>query len=74
MTDKKYSQYGSTRKRKGTVLFSNKNKLSDLRKVKNIIKIDSYYKWDLKFPFRHFVNEKLIVATEDKIYTYKIEK
>jgi len=71
-TKRKYSQYGSISKRQGNLQFGNKNKLSDLKRVKGIVRIGGYYKWDLKFPFRHFVNEKLIVSTENKVYTYKI--
>ena len=50
------------------------NKLSDLKEVKSVIRIGGYYKWDLKFPFRHFVKEELIVATENAIFSYKIGK
>jgi len=52
--------------------FENINKLSKLKKVVSLVRIGGYYKWDLKFPFRHFVKEELIVTTENGIFKAKI--
>jgi len=71
-TKRKYTKYKTISKRKASVQLGNKNKLSDLKRVKSIVKIGGYYKWDLKFPFRHFVKEELIVATESAVFSYKI--
>jgi len=70
--DKLIEQFNPTKGTDYKKVRKNKNKLSDLKRVKSIVRIGGYYRWDLKFPFRHFVNEKLIVAAENKIYTYKI--
>jgi hypothetical protein len=38
--------------------------------VTGIIKTGGYYKWDWKFPFRHFVKEELYFATGTSIWRY----
>lgn len=40
--------------------------------VVSAVKMGGYYKWNLKFPFRHWVDEELLIATKNKIY--KLEK
>ena len=36
--------------------------------VVSVVKMGGYYVWSWKFPFIHFREEELIIATKDKIY------
>ena len=31
-----------------------------------------YYRWDTKFPFRHYVQPRYLFATKDSIYEIKL--
>ncbi len=39
-------------------------------KIVSTITYGGYYYWDFKFPFRHYKEPRLYIATETAIYTY----
>ena len=40
-------------------------------KVVSTVAYGGYYYWDFEFPFRHYKEPKLYIATETAIYTYE---
>jgi len=47
------------------------NKLKD-KNITGVTRVGGYYRWDYKFPFRHFVKEEIYFFTNCSIY--KLEK
>ena len=45
---------------------------SGMEEVKGMVKLGGYYKWDWKFPFRHFVKEELQIITKSGIYKIEV--
>ena len=42
--------------------------------IHSIVKVGGYHEWNWKFPFRHLVEEKLNIATENEIHTLKVKE
>ena len=40
----------------------------DMEQVVAMVKLGGYYRWDWKFPFRHFIKEELRIMTKSGIY------
>lgn len=38
------------------------------QKIVSMVKVGGFNYWDWKFPFIHYKEEELLIATEDKIY------
>ena len=36
--------------------------------IVSTVKMGGYYRWNWKFPFRHFVEEEVLIATRKKIF------
>lgn len=41
-------------------------------KVVSVIRYGGGYRWDFKYPFRHYVEPRYIIATEKSIYQMEV--
>lgn len=42
------------------------------KRIVAMVKYGGFYRWDWKFPFRHYVQERTYIATESEIYLLEV--